>query len=100
MLQHLYGIYVAADDEEANQAPAAFIEVWQDTGLDEFDRLVATLLEWETKSSPSTPPTGPATAESKARTTSSASTGRVAYGFVNTTNFAARALLLTPGMPT
>ena len=25
---------------------------------------------------------------------------RIAYGFVNTTNFAARALLLTPGMAT
>jgi transposase len=24
---------------------------------------------------------------------------RVAYGFVNVTNFAARALLITPGMP-
>lgn len=46
MTQHLYGIHIAADTEEANQALAAFIEAWHDTSLDEFDKLVGTLLEW------------------------------------------------------
>lgn len=45
MFQHLYGSHVATDDEEANQAPGAFIEFWEQTLL-EFDKLVGTLVEW------------------------------------------------------
>src|SRR5690606_35004287 len=46
MLQHLYGIHLAEDSDEANQALGAFIDIWNDTPLVEFDRLVETLLEW------------------------------------------------------
>src|SRR5690606_35138630 len=46
MLQHLYGIHLAEDSDEANQALGAFIDVYQQTPLVEFDRLVETLLEW------------------------------------------------------
>ncbi len=46
MLQHLYGIHLAADTEEANQALGAFIELYQDHPLLEFEKLVGTLLEW------------------------------------------------------
>lgn len=46
MLQPLYGIHLASDSDEANQALAAFIDTWDDTPLVEFDRLVETLLEW------------------------------------------------------
>jgi len=100
MLQHLYGIHVAANDEEANQALAAFIDTYQDHPLLEFERLTQTLLEWG--------------AEIFAfHQTDRVSNGRIegtnnklgvlkrsAYGFVNVDNFAARALLLTPGMAT
>jgi transposase len=99
MLQHLYGIHLAEDSEEANQALAAFIEIWAETPLIEFDRLVGTLLEWGDEIF---------AFHDAGRITNGRIEGtnnrlgvlkRVAYGFVNTDNFAARALLLTPGMP-
>lgn len=99
MLQHLYGIYLAEDSEEANQALGAFIEIWQETPLVEFDRLVETLLEWGDEIF---------AFHDAGRVTNGRIEGtnnrlgvlkRIAYGFVNTDNFAARALLATPGMP-
>jgi transposase len=99
MLQHLYGIHLAEDTDEANQALAAFIDIWQNTPLVEFDRLVETLLEWGDEIF---------AFHDTGRVTNGRIEGtnnrlgvlkRVAYGFVNTDNFAARALLITPGMP-
>jgi transposase len=99
MLQHLYGIHLAQDTDEANQALGAFIDIWQNTPLVEFDRLVETLLEWGDEIF---------AFHDTGRVTNGRIEGtnnrlgvlkRVAYGFVNVTNFAARALLLTPGMP-
>jgi len=46
MLQHLYGIYVAPDEETANEALGAFIATYQDHPLTEFEKLTETLLEW------------------------------------------------------
>src|SRR5680860_1065881 len=46
MLQHLYGIYTADNDETANEALAAFIEHYEHHPLVEFERLTETLLEW------------------------------------------------------
>src|SRR5690606_7677945 len=46
MLQHLYGIHLAENSEEANRALGAFIDIYQQAPLIEFDKLVGTLLEW------------------------------------------------------
>ena len=100
MLQHLYGIYVAADDEEANQALAAFIEVWQETPIIEFDRLVETLLEWGDDIFAFHDTDRVTNGRIEGTNNRLGVLKRVAYGFTNTTNFPARALLLTPGMPT
>lgn len=100
MLQHLYGMYVAANDEEANQALAAFIEVWQDTGLDEFDKLVGTLLEWGDEIFAFHDTDRVTNGRIEGSNNKLGVLKRVAYGFVSVPNFAARALLLTPGMPT
>jgi transposase len=98
MLQHLYGIYLAEDSDEANQALAAFIDIYQNTPLIEFDKLVGTLLEWGDEIF---------AFHDTGRITNGRIEGtnnrlgvlkRVAYGFVNVSNFAARALLATPGM--
>ena len=45
MLQHLYGIHLADDSEEANQALGAFLEVYDQHPLVEFEKLTETLLE-------------------------------------------------------
>ena len=99
MLQHLYGIHLAEDTDQANQALGAFIDIYQNTPLVEFDRLVGTLLEWGDEIF---------AFHDAGRVTNGRIEGtnnrlgvlkRVAYGFVNVSNFAARALLATPGMP-
>ncbi len=46
MPQHLYGIHVADTDEDANQALGAFLDVYADHPLLEFEKLTETLLEW------------------------------------------------------
>ena len=48
MLQHLYGIHLAQDTDDANQALGAFIETYQGHPLLAFEKLTQTLLEWET----------------------------------------------------
>jgi transposase len=102
-----YGIHLAAVTEQANQALGAFIDTYQNHPLLEFEKLTETLLEWGDEIF---------TFHDADRITNGRIEGtnnklggtnnklgvlkRVAYGFVNVTNFAARALLLTPGMPT
>ena len=46
MLQRLYGIYLASDTDEANQALGAFLDTYGDHPLLEFEKLTETLLEW------------------------------------------------------
>ena len=46
MLQHLYGIHLAATDADANQALGAFIDLWQERPLEEFWPAVDRLLGW------------------------------------------------------
>ncbi len=100
MLQHLYGIHLAQDTEEANQALGAFIEAYQEHPLPEFEKLTETLLEWGDEIF-AFHDTGRVTNGRIEGTNNKLGVlKRVAYGFTNTTNFAARALLLTPGMAT
>ncbi|GIU93331.1 MAG: hypothetical protein KatS3mg011_2237 [Acidimicrobiia bacterium] len=46
MLQHLYGIHHAPDDDAANQALGAFLDAYGDSPLPEFERIIAALLDW------------------------------------------------------
>src|SRR5690606_27976830 len=46
MLQHLYGIYLAEDSDQANQALEAFIQAHQDHPLPEFDKIIGALIDW------------------------------------------------------
>ena len=100
MLQHLYGIHLAEDSDEANQALAAFIDIWNDTPLVEFDRLVETLLEWGDEIFAFHDTDRITNGRIEGTNNRLGVLKRVAYGFLNVSNFAARALLLTPGMAT
>lgn len=100
MLQHLYGIYVAADDNEANQALAAFIDCYQDHPLPEFEKLCETLLEWGDEIFAFHDTDRITNGRIEGSNNKLGALKRVAYGFTNVTNLAARALLITPGMPT
>ena len=95
MLQHLYGIYLTETDEDANQALGAFINTYQDHPLAEFEKLTETLLEWGDEIF---------AFHACDRATNGRIEGtnnllqvlrRVAHGFTNTDNFAARGLLVT-----
>lgn len=100
MLQHLYGIHLATDTEEANQALGAFIDIYQDHPLLEFEKLTETLLEWGDEILAFHDADRITNGRIEGTNNKLGVLKRVAYGFVNTANFAARALLLTPGMPT
>jgi len=100
MLQHLYGIHLADDSEEANQALGAFIDTYQDHPLLEFEKLTETLLEWGEEIFAFHDTDRATNGRIEGTNNKLGVLKRVAYGFVNVTNFAARAILLTPGMPT
>ena len=100
MLQHLYGIHLASDSDEANQALGAFIDIWQQAPLVEFDRLTETLLEWGDEIFAFHDTDRVTNGRIEGTNNRLGVLKRVAYGFVNVNNFAARALLLTPGMAT
>lgn len=94
MLQHLYGIYLAADENEANQALAAFINTYRDHPLLEFEKLTETLLEWGDEIFAFHDTDRVTNARIEGTNNKLGVLKRVAYGFVNSDNFAARALLV------
>lgn len=98
MLQHLYGIHLAATDDEANQALAAFLDTYQDHPLLEFEKLCETLLEWGDEIFAFHECDRVSNGRIEGTNNKLGVLKRSAYGFVNVDNFAARALLLTPGM--
>jgi transposase len=100
MLQHLYGIHLATGDDQANQALGAFLDVHADHPLPEFDRLIEALLEWGDEIFAFHETDRITNGRIEGSNNKIGVLKRVAYGFVNVTNFAARALLITPGMPT
>jgi transposase len=100
MLQHLYGIHLAADTDQAKQALGAFIEVYQDHPLLEFEKLTETLLEWGEEIFAFHEVDRVTNGRIEGTNNKIGVLKCVAYGFVNVTKFAARALLLTPGLAT
>lgn len=100
MLQHLYGIHVAVDEEEANQALGAFIATYQDHPLAEFEKLTETLLEWSDEIFAFHHTDRITNGRIEGTNNKIGVLKRIAYGFANVTNFAARALLLTPNVAT
>jgi len=66
MLQHLYGIHLARDAQEANQALGGFLELWGQQEIAEFLPAVDRLLDWAEEIFNSTAAIASATAGSKA----------------------------------
>ena len=98
MLQHLYGIHLAADSEEANQALGAFIDTYHQHPLVEFEKLTETLLEWGDEIFAFHDTDRATNGRIEGTNNKLGVLKRVAYGFTSVPNFAARALLLTPGV--
>ena len=98
MLQHLYGIHLATDTDQADQALTAFLDTYQNHPLLEFDKLITTLLEWGDEILAFHDTDRATNGRIEGTNNKLGVLKRVAYGFVNVDNFAARALLLTPGV--
>lgn len=100
MLQHLYGIYLAEDSDQANQALAAFIETNQAHPLPEFDKIIGALLDWGDEIFAFHDTDGASNGRLEGTNNKLGVLKRIAYGFVNADNFGRRALLQMPAMAT
>ena len=99
MLQELHGLYVADTEEEATAALDRFARLYQHDPLPEFYKVVDTLLKWAPEIF---------AFHRSGRWTNGRLEGtnaklgvlkRMAFGFVNASNFEARGLLLCPPRP-
>jgi transposase len=102
MLQELHGLYLAESEQEATEALdrfARFARLYQDDPLPEFYKVVDTLLKWAPEIF---------AFHRSGRWTNGRLEGtnaklgvlkRMAFGFVNASNFEARGLLLCPPRP-
>ncbi len=99
MLQHLYGIHLAATDADANQALGAFLDLWQQHQIAEFLPTIDALIEWADEIFNFHDCDRITNGRLEGTNNKLGVLKRVAYGFVNTRNFAARAILITPGVP-
>jgi len=97
MLQQLYGLYQAESEEEAMAALDRFADLYSDDPLPEFYKVVDTLLRHAPEIF-AYHRTGRITNGRLEGTNNKLGVlKRIAYGFVNADNFAARGLLLGPG---
>ena len=98
LLQHLYGIHLAADGEAANQALGAFIDAYDTQPLPEYDKIIDTLLAWGDEIFAFHDTDRVTNGPLEGTNNKLGVLKRIAYGFTNAGNFAHRALLLTPAM--
>jgi transposase len=99
MLQHLYGIYLADNAADANQALGAFIELWQEQQLDEFLPAIDRLLVWADEIFNFHSCDRVTNGRLEGRMNRLGVLKRTAYGFVSVSNFKARTILISPGVP-
>ncbi len=99
LYQALHRIYLAADDAEANQALAHFIDGHYTRTLPEFEPLIDTLLKWGDEIFAFHHTHRITNGRLEGTNAKLGVLKRVAYGFVNHRNFGARALLLCPAVP-
>lgn len=97
LLQMLYGIYQATDEDDARARIEEFVQTWAEHPLPEFKTVLKVLYQWMPEI---------LAFHRTERVTNGRLEGvnnklgvlkRMAYGFVNADNFASRALLLCPG---
>ena len=99
MLQELHGLYLAEDEEGAMAALDRFDALYAEDPLPEFYKVVDTLLKWAPEIF-AFHRTGRITNGRLEGTNAKLGVlKRMAYGFVNASNFEARGLLLCPPLP-
>lgn len=97
MLQELYGLYLAADEAEAMAALDRFADLYASDPLPEFYKVVDTLLAWAPEIFAFHKAGRISNGRMEGTNNKLGVLKRMAYGFTNAENFAARGLLLCPG---
>jgi transposase len=97
MLQELYGLYLAADEAEAMAALDRFADLYVADPLPEFYKVVDTLLAWAPEIFAFHKAGRLSNGRMEGTNNKLGVLKRMAYGFTNADNFAARGLLLCPG---
>ena len=97
MLQELYGLYQAPDEAAAMEALGRFADLYGQDPLPEFYKVVDTLLRWAPEIFAFHRTGRPTNGRLEGTNNKLGVLKRMAYGFVNADNFAARGLLLCPG---
>ncbi|GIU91576.1 MAG: ISL3 family transposase [Acidimicrobiia bacterium] len=100
LYQHLHRIYIAAGDDDANQALGEFIAAYQDRSLPEFEQVIGALIDWGDEIFAFHDADRVTNGRLEGTNAKLGVLKRAAYGFVSATNFGHRALLLCPGVAT
>lgn len=97
MLQALYGLYQADDLAQAEEALERFVDLYAEDPLPEFYKVVDTLLRHAPEIFAFHKTGRPSNGRIEGTNNKLGVLKRVAYGFVNADNFAARGILTCPG---
>lgn len=97
MLQELYGLYQVADEAEAMAALDRFADLYANDPLPEFYKVVDTLIRWAPQVFAFHRAGRISNGRLEGTNNKLGVLKRMAYGFRNADNFAARGLLLCPG---
>jgi transposase len=100
LAQHLHGFYEAGNLEGAQQALSAFADTYAQASLPEFYKTVNAILEWSAEIFAFHATERATNGRQEGLNNKIGVLKRVAYGFVNERNLAARSLLLCPGVYT
>ncbi len=98
LAQHLHGFYEAEDLEGAERALSAFADTYAEARLPEFYKTVSAILDWSSEIFAFHATDRATNGRQEGLNNKIGVLKRVAYGFVNVNNLAARSLLLCPGI--
>jgi transposase len=98
LLQQLYEIYDADSEDEAAARIEAFVHAWAETEIPEFRSVLVALANWMPEILAFHRCGRPTNGRLEGQNNKLGVLKRIAYGFVNADNFAARALLWCPPM--
>lgn len=98
LLQQLYGIYDATNEGEARARVQKFVHSWAETKIPEFRVVLKALAQWLPEIIAFHRCNGISNGRLEGANNKVGVLKRIAYGFVNVDNFAARALLWCPAM--
>lgn len=99
LLQQLYEIYDAEDEADAARRIEAFVRAWDQTPIPEFRSVLKALADWLPEILAFHRCGRVTNGRLEGQNNKLGVLKRIAYGFVNADNFAARAVLWCPPMP-